>query len=64
MLESFEQRDLSNSRGGDALILMVKSDLFDGYYVVGMLVPGLVDNSVGALSNFVDALIAFHFRGC
>lgn len=43
---------------------MVESDLFDCHDVVGVFISGLVDDSVGTLTDFVDALVAVDFVGC
>ena len=37
---------------------MIQSDLFYGYDLIGQFVPGFVDDSIGALADFVDALVA------
>ena len=40
---------------------MIESDFLDGNNLIGHFVSGFVDNSIGALSYFVDALVAFDF---
>lgn len=40
---------------------MIESDLFDSYDVISVFISGFVDDSIGALSYFVDALIALYF---
>lgn len=40
---------------------MVESDLLDGHDIVSVLISGLIDDSVGALSYFADALVALGF---
>ena len=40
---------------------MIASDFFVSNYLIGHFISGFVDNSIGALSYFVDALVALHF---
>ena len=46
---------------GYALIFVIESDFLDGNNLIGHFVSGFIDNSIGALSYFVDALVAFDF---
>ena len=64
VLEPFEERYLSDGCRGDAFVLVIEPDLFYRHDVVGVLVPGFVDDSVGAFTDFVDALVAFGLVGC
>lgn len=35
---------------------MIQPDLFNGDYLISFLVTGFIDNSVGSLTDLVDAL--------
>ena len=63
VIQFFEERDFPDGSWGNALILVVESDLLESNDLVGDLVPGLIYDSIGALSNFVDALVAFSLSG-
>ena len=51
MPELPEEGDLAEGGGGDSLVLDLEADALEGDDLVGGLVTGLVDDSVGALSK-------------
>jgi hypothetical protein len=56
VLKYFEKGDFPDGSGGESLIFMIKSYFFECNNVVGFLVSCLVDDTVSALADFVDAL--------
>ena len=56
MFENFEERDFPDSSGGESLILMIETYFFECNNLIGLLVSGLVDDSISALSDLINAL--------
>jgi hypothetical protein len=56
MFEDFEERDLPDGCGGKSLVFMIKTYFFEGNNFVGLLVSGFVDDTISALTDFVNAL--------
>ncbi len=64
VLELSEHGDLTESGGGNALVLNLQADALQSDDLVTNLVAGLVDNAIGALTHgavLLDLLIAVHF---
>ena len=63
LLESLQERDLSERTGGNSLLLSFEFDVLDGDQFV-ILIHGLVDFSEGSLSDRTDLgvpITFFHF---
>ena len=56
MFENFEERDFPDGSGGESLILMIETYFFECNNLIGLLVSGLVDDSISALSDLINAL--------
>ena len=52
-----EQADFADSRRGDTIVLLFESNLLDGDQLVGLLVQGLIHDTVGTLTKFLEALV-------
>lgn len=51
MAELAEEGDLAEGGGGDSFVLDLETDALEGDDLVGGLVPGLVDDAIGSLSE-------------
>jgi hypothetical protein len=56
-MELFEQGDLANGGGGDALIFVVEADVLDGNNFVGKFVSCFVDDAVGTFPDLIDFMV-------
>ena len=63
MLETFKQADFADGRGGDTIVFLLESDFLEGDDLTSVQVSALVYDTVGALSEFLLALIAFQLGG-
>jgi hypothetical protein len=61
MGKCLKDRNLSNCGRRDSLILMVKPNFFECYYLVSFFVSSLINNSVCSLTYLVDPLILVLF---
>jgi hypothetical protein len=61
VVEFFEKGDLPDCGGGDAFVLVIESYFFYSNDLVVDFVSGFIDYAVGALADFVDALVALDF---
>lgn len=56
-LQFLQDADLPHGCGGHTLILVLQLDLLEGHHLLGDVVSGLVDDSIGALSDLLQLLI-------
>lgn len=63
MLDTFEEGNFADCSRWDTIIFLLESDLLKGYIVTSDQIFALKHYTVGALSKFLKALVAFKLLG-
>jgi len=65
MLKLFKKGDFADSCGWNSFVLRLKSNFLQRIDLVGISIPCLVDNTVGAFTNYLNLLVlinlGFHY---
>lgn len=64
MLDALEQRDLADGCARHAVVLLLQLDLFECHDFVGLHVLGLVDHTIGTLTELVQLLVLVEIAFC
>lgn len=60
VLQFLQERDFADCSRGNALVIVLQTDLLESDGLIGNFIAGLVNDTVGALSDFGDSLVALN----
>ena len=63
MLKALEKRNLSDCSRWNSIVFFFEADLFECDCLSRDLIYGLVDDTIGAFTEFVELLVAIYLRG-
>ena len=63
VLEAFEEGDLSDCRGGHAVVLLLQSDLLEGHILASDFILRFIHNSVSSFTQLLKFLVTIDVVG-